>query len=65
MTDRLGIRLENPDSLRSFSKPELTKIAPEHLSAPIDLVAGKGGIWAGETSLPDGRMLGVSLEPAN
>lgn len=65
MTDRLGIRLENPDSLRSFSKPELTKIAPEHLSNPTDLVAGQDGAWVGETALPDGRVLGVSLEPAN
>lgn len=63
--NELGIRLENPASLRTFSKPELSEIAPEHLSQPIDLLPEAGGVWAGQISLPDGRSLRVSLEPAN
>lgn len=62
---RLGIRIENPASLRTFDKPELKEIAPEHLSQPIDLLPQLGEVWSGETSLPDGRAFIVSLEPVN
>lgn len=62
---RLGIRIDKPASLRSFDKPELSKIAPEHFGQSIDLLPQLGGVWSGETSLPDGKTLIVSLEPAN
>ncbi|MFK7789202.1 MAG: hypothetical protein AB8C95_06900 [Phycisphaeraceae bacterium] len=60
---QLGIRLDNPASLRSFSKPELSAIPVEHLSQPIDMLPQDGGAWSGQTALPDGRSLEVSLEP--
>lgn len=63
-TKRLGIQLDNPDSLRSFSKPELSAIAPDHLKRPIELLPKDGGVLAGEMALPDGRTFEVSLEPA-
>jgi hypothetical protein len=62
---RLGIRIDQPAALRSFSKPELSAIAPEQLSRPIDLLPQPGGLWAGDTNLSDGRRLRVSLEPTN
>lgn len=62
---RLGIQLDNPDSLRSFSKTELSAIPPEHLKQPIELLPIDGGAWMGQTSLPDGRTFEVSLEPAS
>jgi len=63
LPDKLGIRLENPSSLRSFSKPELTAISTQQLARPIDLLPNEQGAWVGETSLRDGRTLRVSLEP--
>jgi hypothetical protein len=65
MTDKLGIRLENPESLRSFSKPELTAIPSDHLKGGIDLLPNEEGHWVGETPLRDGRTFRVSLEPAS
>lgn len=62
---QLGIQIDTPAALRSFDKPELSKIAPEHLGKSIVLLPEAGDIWAGEVSLPDGRTLIVSLEPAN
>lgn len=62
---RLGVRIDKPASLRSFDKAELSKIAPEHLSNPIDLLPQEGGAWRGEEALPGGQILSVSLEPAD
>lgn len=65
VNNRLGIRLDNPASLRSFSKTDLSKIAPQHLSQPIDLLPQEGGVWSGQANLPEGRTITVSLEPVN
>lgn len=62
---RLAIQIDKPTSLRSFDTPELSKIAPDHLSQPIALLPQEGGAWSGEQSIPGGQILGVSLEPAN
>lgn len=64
VTGQLGIRLNNPASLRSFSKPELSAIPIAQLGQPIDMLQQEGGAWSGETTLLDGRSLTVSLEPA-
>ncbi|MBX2853213.1 MAG: hypothetical protein KTR15_15875 [Phycisphaeraceae bacterium] len=62
---QLGIRIDQASTLRSFNKPELSRIPPEQLSQPIDLLPQDGGAWVGELTLRDGRVLRVSLEPAD
>ena len=62
---RLGIRINEPKSLRSFDTAELSRIAPDHLGRPIDLLPQEGGAWVGSTSLPEGQTLTVRLEPAD
>ncbi|MEM9347293.1 MAG: hypothetical protein AAGB26_11825 [Planctomycetota bacterium] len=58
----LGIRINQGSALRSFDKPELSSIPPEHLSKPIDLTPAAEGVWSGQTRLPDGRTFTVTLE---
>ena len=62
---RLGIRLENPDALRSFDRFELAQISPDHLREAVEMFPEDGGVWAGQITLPDGRSFRVSLEPEN
>eukprot|EP00752_Nemacystus_decipiens_P013751 g12204.t1 len=56
-----GIRIEEPATLRSFDKVELSKISPTHLTQPIDLLPQDDGTWVGEQSLPDGQTLQSEL----
>lgn len=60
-----GIQIDKPAALRSLDKTELPNISPEHLAKPIILLPKVGGAWSGDTGLPDGRTLRVSLEPAS
>ncbi|MFN3167547.1 MAG: hypothetical protein ACE37H_10835 [Phycisphaeraceae bacterium] len=62
--DRLAVRIQSLASLRSFAKPELAGLPLSQLDQPLDLVPQDGGAWAGRTTLPDGRELEVTLEPA-
>ncbi|MEM6257542.1 MAG: hypothetical protein AAGI37_04440 [Planctomycetota bacterium] len=59
----LGIRINRGSALRSFDKPELAGIPPEHLAQPIDLAPEADGVWSGQARLPDGRTVTVTLEP--
>lgn len=63
--DQLGIRIDDAATLRSFNKPELSRVPPEQLKGPVDLLPEDGGAWSGHIKLRDGRVLSVTLEPVN
>lgn len=60
----LALRIESIASLRTFNSPDLADLPLSQMDRPMDLLPRDGGAWSGETSLPDGAMLRVSLEPA-
>ncbi len=62
--DRLAIRLQSLASLRTLNNPGLAGLPLSQLDQPLDLVPQEDGAWTGTTQLPDGRELGVALEPA-
>jgi hypothetical protein len=62
---QLGIRIDKASTLQSFNKPDLSRIPAGQLGQPIDLLPQDGGAWVGETTLRDGRVLRVTLDPAD
>lgn len=61
--DRLGIRIDQPASLRAFENPSLSQWPLDRLDDPIDLRPSQGGVWSGRAKLPGGAGLVVSFEP--
>jgi hypothetical protein len=59
--ERLALRLDNVSTLTSFNHPDLVDLPLSQLDEAVDLLPEGDGRWVGSLTLPDGRVLRVSL----
>jgi hypothetical protein len=60
----LAIRVDQPNQLKNFGKPELADLPLGESREPLDLFPQEGGAWSGEIVLDNGQTLAMTLEPA-
>lgn len=58
---RLALQLEDVSTLTSFNHPDLVDLPLSQLDESVDLLPDGEGRWAGSLTLPDGRVLRISL----